>query len=116
MDRKKELKEQYKQMRPDMGIVGVRSGKEAWCYIEGSQNLRAALNGIRFKLEAGFFPCRELMKKWQEQGGENFTFEVLEQLEYDKDETKTDYTDDLVLLLMEWEEKLLDQGFTVAKR
>ncbi|AFL99429.1 hypothetical protein Desde_0996 [Desulfitobacterium dehalogenans ATCC 51507] len=116
MDRKKELKEQYKQTRSDMGIVGIRSKKEAWYYIEGTQNLRATLNGIRFKLETGFFPCRELLKKWKEQGEEHFTFEVLEQLEYDKDETKTDYTDDLALLLMEWEEKLEGQGFTVVKR
>lgn len=116
MDRKKELKEQYKQMKPDMGIVGIRSKQEDWYYLEGTQNLRSALNGIRFKLETGFFPSRELLKKWQEQGEDNFTFEVLEHLEYDKDETKTDYSDDLTLLLMEWEEKLVSQGFTVVKR
>lgn len=116
MDRKKELKQQYKQMKPDMGIIGIRSKQEEWYYLEGTQNLRATLNGIRFKLESGFFPSRELLKKWQEQGGHNFTFDVLEKLEYDKDETKTDYTDDLALMLMEWEEKLVDQGFTVVKR
>ncbi|AGA68401.1 hypothetical protein Desdi_0878 [Desulfitobacterium dichloroeliminans LMG P-21439] len=116
MDRKKELKEQYKQMRPDMGIMGIRSKLDTWCYIEGSQNLRAVLNGSRFKLETNFHPSRELLKKFQEQGVENFTFEVLEQLEYDKDETKTDYTDDLEILLLEWEERLVNQGITVVKR
>ena len=99
-----------------MGVVGIRSKKEAWCYIEGTQNLRATLNGIKFKLETGFFPSRELLKKWQEQGADNFTFEILEQLDYDKDETKTDYADDLTLLLMEWEEKLVGQGIIVVKR
>ncbi|MGI1658452.1 MAG: GIY-YIG nuclease family protein [Desulfitobacterium sp.] len=116
MDRKKELKEQYKQMRSDMGIMGIRSKLDAWCYIEGSQNLRAVLNGARFKLETNYHPSRELLKKWQELGVENFTFEVLEQLEYDKDETKTDYTDDLEILLLEWEEELVSQGITVVKR
>lgn len=116
MDRKKELKEQYKQMRPDMGIVGIRSKKEDWCYIEGTQNLRATTNGTYFKLQSGFHPSRELVKKWKEYEEDNFIFEVLEQLEYDKDETKTDYTDDLALLVMEWEEKLVDKGFTVVKR
>ena len=116
MDRKRELKEQYKQMRPDMGVLGVRSKQENWYYIEGTQNLRATLNGIRFKLETGFYPSKELLKKWQEQGEEQFIFEVLEQLEYGKDETKTDYSDDLALLVMEWEEKLVNQGFKVVKR
>jgi len=116
VDRKRELKEQYKQMKPAMGILGIRSQKENWYYLEGTQNLRGTINGIRFKLESGFFPCRDLLQKWKEQGEDSFIFEVLEELPYDKDETKTDYSDDLELLLMEWEEKLVSQGFTVVKR
>lgn len=116
MERKKELKEQYKQMKPDMGIMIVRSQSEKWCYLEGTQNLRATMNGTPFKLKAGFHPSRELLKKWQEHKGNNLTFEVLEQLEYDKDETKTDYSDDLTLLLMEWQEKLTKDGYTVVLR
>jgi len=34
----------------------------------------------------------------------------LEKLEYDKDETKTDYSEELALLKMIWEEKLLQRG------
>lgn len=103
-------------MKPDMGLLGIRSKQEDWYYLEVTQNLRATLNGIRFKLEASFFPNRELLQKWQEQGDDSFTFEILEKLEYDKDETKTDYTDDLAILLMEWEERLVSKGFTVVKR
>lgn len=112
MDRKKELKEQYKHMKPDMGIFIIRSNFNDKCYIEGTQNLRATINGTRFKLEAGVHPNRELQKEWKEHGEGSFTIEVLENLEYDKDEAKTDYTDDLALLLMVWEEKLAEKNFT----
>ena len=110
MDRRKELKEQYKQMKPDMGIFIIRSNLSNKCHIEGTQNLRAALNGARFKLEAGGYQNRELQKDWKEHGEKNFTIEVLKNLEYDKDETKTDYSDDLAILLMDWEERLAKEN------
>lgn len=106
MDRKKELKEQYKQMKPQMGIFIIRSNINNKCHIESTSNLRSTMNGAKFKLEAGNFPNRELQKAWNEQGEANFRIEILENLEYDKDESKTDYADDLALLQMEWEEKL----------
>lgn len=116
MDRKKELKEQYKQMKPEMGIYVIRSNVNNKCYIEGTQNLRATLNGAEFKLDAGGHPNRELQKEWKEKGKRNFTIEVLEKLEYDKDETKTDYTDDLALLVMEWEERLTKENLEFYKK
>lgn len=37
-------------------------------------------------------------------------FIILENLEYDKDESKTDYTEELALLQMIWEEKLAKEN------
>lgn len=116
MDRKKELKEQYKQMKPDMGVFIIRSNFSNKCHIEGSLNLRATLNGFQFKLESGFHPNRELLKEWKEHGKESFSIEVLELLEYNKDEAKTDYSDDLALLLMEWEERLVKENLEFYKK
>lgn len=110
MDRKKELKEQYQQMKPDMGIFIIRSNFNNKCHIEGTKNLRATLNSTKFKLEMGNHPNRELQKEWKDHEEANFTIEVLEQLEYDKDEVKTDYSDDLTLLLMVWEERLAQEN------
>lgn len=110
MDRKKELKEQYKQMKPPMGVFLIRSMFSNKCYIGSAQNLRSAINGARFKLEAGAYPNRELQKAWKEFGGENFKIEILEQLEYDKDDSKTDYTEDLALLQIIWQEKLSQEN------
>jgi hypothetical protein len=98
-----------------MGIFIIRSNTRNKCHIEGTQNLRATLNGTKFKLQMGAHPNRELQKEWMEQGEGNFTIEILEQLEYDKDETKTDYSDDLALLLMDWEEKLAKENLELYK-
>jgi hypothetical protein len=59
---------------------------------------------------------KELQKEWTDFGSENFTIEILEQLEYDKDESKTDYTEDLALLQMIWEEKLTEENMEFYKK
>lgn len=110
MDRKKELKEQYKRMKPQMGIFVIRSKVNNKCYIKTTQDLRGVINGTKVRLEAGMHPNRELQKEWNDFGPGNFTIEILENLEYDKDESKTDYTEELALLQMIWEEKLAKEN------
>jgi len=116
MDRKKELKLQYKQMRPQIGIFVIRSKVNNKCYIEATQNLRGTLNSTQFKLRASAHPNRELQKEWNNFGAGNFTIEILENLEYDKDESKTDYREDLIWLKIIWEEKLLKQKLEFYKK
>lgn len=106
MDRKKELKLMYKQMKPDMGIFIIRSKTNNKCYIGATQDLRGTINSTKFKLSAGGHPNKELQKEWNEQGEGNFVIDILEKLKYDKDESKTDYSEELELLHMVWEEKL----------
>lgn len=116
MDRKKELKLQYKQMKPEMGVFIIRSKVCNKFYIEAASDLKGKINGARFKLEAGIHPNKELQKAWKDQGEENFSIEILEYLQYDKDETKTDYSEDLALLQMEWEEKLRKENMEIYKK
>lgn len=114
--RKKELITQYKQTKPPMGIFIIRSKVNNKCYIEGTQDLRGKINGAKVRLAAGIHPNRELQKEWQDFGAENFTIEILENLEYDKDELKTDYKEDLALLQMIWEEKLAKEDMELYKK
>ncbi len=116
MDRRKQLKEQYKQMRPDMGVFAIGSKVNNKCCIEATQDLKGTMNGTRFKLKNGSHPNRELQKEWKEFGEGNFTIEILEHLEYDKDESKTDYKEDLALAKMIWEEKLLQEKKAFYRR
>src|SRR5690606_34501531 len=110
MDRKKELKEKYRMMKPDMGIFIIKNDFDNKCYIQTTQNLKGAINSTEFKLKFGNHPNRELQKAWIEHGEDSITIEILERLEYDKDETKTDYSEELEILEMEWRDKLLKQG------
>ncbi len=116
MDRRKELKELYKQMKPDMGIFIIRSNSKNKCYIDSTKDLKSTLNSTKFKLEAGSHPNRELQKDWKENGEMAFTIEILEKLEYDKDESKEDYSEELALLKMIWEEKLIRGGMEFYKK
>jgi hypothetical protein len=116
MDRKKELKMQFKQMKPEMGIMIVRAKSGNKYFLQGTQNLKGFINRTKFQLDSGGHPNRELQKCWQELGEKNFTIEVLEELEYEKDESKTDYSEDLALLEMVWQEKLAEQGLEPYKK
>lgn len=116
MDRKKELKSQYKQMRPPMGVFIVRSKINNKCYIEATHNLRASINRARFQLEVGSHPNRELQQEWKELNKDNFVIEILEELKYDKDESKTDYSEELAILQFIWEEKLFKENAVFYKK
>lgn len=109
MDRKKEVKQLYKQMKPEMGVFIIRALDDGRCYLQATPNLKGAINSTRFKLDAGKHPNRELQKAWQERGAANFVFTVLDKLEYDQDETKTDYREELEILQMVWAEKLAQE-------
>jgi hypothetical protein len=116
MDRKKELKQQYKLMKPDMGIFIIRPKEGRKCYIQATGDLRGVMNGTLARLGGGIHPNRELLAEWIAHGSEYFTVEILERLPYDKDESKTDYNEDLALLEMIWEEKLKNQGYELYKK
>lgn len=111
MDRRKELKEQYKQLKPEMGVFLIKSSADHRYYLEAASNVNGAVNRARFQLGAGSHPNRELQKAWREQGESGFSVEIPELLAYDKDESKTDYSEELELLQMIWEEKLAKEGW-----
>mgnify|MGYP001321717363 CR=1 FL=1 len=116
MDRKKELKEQYQMMKPHMGLFVIKSKFENKCYIEGTQNIKGAINGTVFKLNFGNHPNKELQRAWTERGENSFTIEILEKLEYDEDETKTDYSEELEILELEWKDNLRKEGMDFYRK
>jgi hypothetical protein len=105
-EKKKELQVQYKLMKPDMGIFAVVNKNNAKYYLETTPDLKGRINSAKFKLNAGGHPNKELQKDWQEFGENAFEIKILEQIEYEEDESKTDYSEDLELLKMIWLEKL----------
>lgn len=96
--RRKELLEQYKQMKPDMGVYMFKSINTNTVYLGCDKNIKATINGDRFKLNANSHRNKKLQKDWNENKEENFVIKVVQLLEYDKDESKTDYSEDLKIL------------------
>lgn len=93
-----------------MGVFRIASRVSGSCYLYSSQNMNALMSRYRFQLGVGSHPNRALQNEWNEQGGSNFDFEILERLEYDKDESKSNYSEDLELLRLIWSEKLKGAG------
>lgn len=111
MNRKKELKELYKNMKPSMGVYIIKSNVKNKCLLDYTQNLKSKINGIKFQLNAASNNLNmELQNDWKEMGEKSFTIEILEKLEYDKDESKVDYTEELKMIKLIWEEKLSNEG------
>ena len=106
MDRKKELKEQYKQMKTEMGIFIVQNKINNKYLLVTTQNLKGMVNRVRFQLNSGGHPNGELQHEWNEYGENKFELKLLETLDYDKDESKTDYSEELYIMDIMWTEKL----------
>lgn len=106
----------YKEMKPDMGVFIIRCKVNNKCYLQTAADFRAAINGAKARLSGGFHTYRELQKEWNEFGADSFTIEILEKLEYDSDGVRTDYSEDLALLQMIWEEKLTRDNMELYKK
>ena len=97
-------------MKPDMGIFTIRSRDKAVGYLETTQDLKGTINKTFFQLRFGSHPNKNLQKTWKETGENNLTVEILEMLPYSKDESKTDYSEELSILKLLWEERMAEEG------
>ncbi len=97
--RKKELLKQFKEMKPEMGVYMFKSINTKTVYLGCDKNIKATINGDRFKLNLKSHRCKKLQKDWNENKEENFEIKVVEVLPYDKDVCKVDYSEELKILL-----------------
>ena len=106
---KKELKKQYKQSLPPMGIYKIENLVNGRMLIGSSKNLPGKSNSYRFQLKQGSHMNRDLQKDYTQFGEKNFKFSVVDYLE-PKDGPDHDYTGDLATLEELWLEKLQPYG------
>lgn len=97
--RKKQLLWEYKNRKPEMGIISVYCVPANKRFLEPSRDTKADINSNSFQLSLGSHPNKELQKLWQEYGAENFEIGVFEVLPYDEKEENKDYTSDMEQLL-----------------
>lgn len=108
--RKKELLQQFKEMKPEMGVYMFKSINTNTVYLGCDKNIKATINGDRFKLNSKNHRCKKLQKDWNENKDEKFEIKVVEVLPYDKDESKVDYSEDLKILLEICKDRFIEEN------
>ena len=108
--RKKELLQQFKEMKPDMGVYMFKSINTNTVYLGCDKNIKATINGDRFKLNSKNHSCKKLQKDWNENKEENFEIKIVELLPYDKDESKVDYSEELKILLEVCKDRFIEEN------
>lgn len=108
VDRKKELKLQYKEMKTEGGVYQIRNTKNQKVFVTATPNFKT-INGRQLMLRDGGHKNRQLQEEWNQFGEDAFVFEVLEVLE-EKAEGHFDKADELKKLEKKWLDKLQPYG------
>lgn len=85
MKSRKDLINEYKQMKPRMGIFAIRNRANGKLYVIRANDLDRVGNAEKFKLESGGHPNRELQQDWYDFGADKFVYEELHELKYSDD-------------------------------
>lgn len=109
--KRKELLEQYKQIKTYIGVFQIKNKVSGKIYIDSCPNLKNKWFTLQMQLDTGRFANAELQKDWKELGPDAFVYEVLEEKEWNDD---MDLKWELKMLLKPWLEKLqpyVDRGY-----
>jgi hypothetical protein len=110
-----ELKRQYKENLPPMGIYQIRNLVTGKVFIGRAQNLPGIINSQRFQLKMGAHKNSALQSDWKKYGEDQFAFEVLDELNRNG-QPEQDYLKELALLEDMWLDKLKPYGETGYNR
>lgn len=117
MERKRELKQQFKETPIEAGVYQIKNTGNNKIFIGSTNNLKS-LNGVRFSLETnGYMPNQELQEEWNQFGKEAFEISVLEKLKK-KDDPYFNEKEALEKLEEKWLEELQpygDKGYNKKK-
>ncbi|MGG0888173.1 GIY-YIG nuclease family protein [Cytobacillus horneckiae] len=108
MNRKKELKQMYKETKVESGVYEIRNVRNDKRFIASTPNLKT-LNGKKFTLKNGTFINKALQEDWNSHGEDSFEFTVLEVLKK-KEEGYFNEKSELEKLEEKWLEKLQPYG------
>lgn len=109
MNRKKELKQQFKEMSVEAGIYQIKNTVNNKILIGSTKNFKT-LNGIKFSLETnGYTPNKELQKEWNQFGKDAFVIDIVEKLKK-HDDPYFNEKNALAELEEKWLEKLQPYG------
>ncbi len=109
MDRKKELKQQFKEISVEAGVYQIKNTVNDKILIGSTKNFKT-LNGIQFMLETNTYTTnKELQVEWNQYGKAAFTFDILEKLK-ERDDPYFNEKEALLEIEEKWLEKLQPYG------
>jgi GIY-YIG catalytic domain len=109
MDRKKELKQQYKETEVEAGVYQIKNTLNQKILVGSTKNLKT-LNGVKFMLETnGYTTNKDLQKEWNQYGKDAFIIDILEILKK-SDEPYFNEKESLLALEEKWLETLQPYG------
>lgn len=97
MKSRKELKEEYKKKKSQMGIFQIRNNINNKVFIDHSVDMFSKWNRHKTELNLGSHQNKSLLKDWRENGEDNFLFEILSILK-ENDQESVNYRKELKLL------------------
>jgi hypothetical protein len=109
MERKKELKQQFKETTVEAGVYQIMNTINQKRLIGSTKNFKT-LNGIKFMLATNSYTTnKELQKEWNQYGKDAFAIEILEKLKK-KDDPYFNEKEALLDLEEKWLETLHPYG------
>lgn len=106
---KKELKKNYLQNPPPMGIFKVENVINKKVFVDFGLNVKGKINSCKFQLENNSHPNKYLQDDYKYFGATNFVFEIIDYLDPNENESNN-YVDELKILEEMWIEKLQSFG------
>ena len=94
---KKELKDEFKQIKPQMGVFKITNLTNGKVFIDNGLDISAKWNRHKMELKFGSHKNKALQTDWKVLGEEQFQFEIISTLEQ-KDDEFVDYPKELKLL------------------
>lgn len=95
-DRRKELREAYKNRKPLMGVVSLRCVATDERFFGIATDTKAEFNSLQAKLSGGQHPNKHLQGLWNTYGSEGFELSTVQTLDYKNvDEVSTEDLEEL---------------------
>jgi hypothetical protein len=103
---RKELQAQYKERKIIGGVYAIKNTRKDKLLLDVSTDLRGSSNRFDFAKKTGSCVNVKLQSDWNEQGSDDFAFEVLEESEKGETQTDAEFKADIDLLKEMWLERL----------
>ncbi|MEK3886705.1 GIY-YIG nuclease family protein [Bacillus sp. FSL K6-3431] len=116
MDRKKQLKQLYKEITVEAGVYQIKNNENGKIFVGSTKNLKT-LNGIKFSLENDAYMNKTLQADWLQFGKDAFSFDILDTLKK-KDDPYFNEKEALLELENKWLNQLQpygEQGYNKEK-